>query len=421
MIWERQGEDWVAHKACLNGKLRIPASKSVSHRVYLLAALSQRPVTIHNALRAADPEATRSALQAMGARCIREGAYDRFEPAELRGGADLNLENAGTGLRLLTALAATLPGSTGFTGDASLQSRTNQELLDVLAAGGAEVEGGPYAPYRIGGPLTESTFELPAKCSSQYASALSLILPLLPSGGTVRLAPPLRSSPYHDITLNLMRLSGIDLDDHVLPSGERVTRVEGNQQYQLPDLEVEGDWSTAAFAMVAAAITGGTIAMEGLLADSLQADRKIVEILQAFGHEASSTHVVGKPSVSPGQVDVSQCPDLFPILSILAAASQGTTTFVGGEALRHKESDRIQAMVAGLRQLGVDAQETPDGAIVAGGGLHGGRVDARHDHRVHMSFAIAGLIAEEPVFVSDPGSVAVSDPQFHTTFGAILA
>ncbi len=396
----------------VNGTIRIPGSKSFTHRAYVLAAQSDRPCVIVNPLRAADPDATLACLHRLGAHIEMGERHITFHPAHLKAppGA-LDCRNAGTGLRLLTALVAKLPAPVALTGDDSLRSRPNGPLLAALRSLGVTIEGDQdgRAPYTVRGPMHAGAASLPGGISSQFASALLLSLPTLDGPSTLRLGAPIHSQPYLDITRRCLTAFGIEIngtDDLAIP---------GNQVPRCERFDVPADWSTAAFPLAAAAITGGTVTARGPQADDPQGDRAILDHLAAFGAQvdAATNTVIGGPLRSPGKIDVSATPDLFPVLCAVAAVAKGTTTFVGGAALRDKETDRIHAMATGLAQMGIQCTEHPDGLTVTGGTPTGATVDAYHDHRIHMAFYVLGLAASGESHIQQPDSVAISYPGFH--------
>ncbi len=396
--------------------VRVPGSKSLTHRAYVLAAQSATACTVVHPLIAADTAATLGALTALGADVRELQPHTRFQPAALHPPSKaLDLRNAGTGLRLLTATAARLPAPSVLDGDASLRSRTSAPLLAALSRLGARItsqDGRP--PITVQGPIQAGTVELPASSSSQYASALLLSLPMLNGDSQLRMEPPVASRPYIDLTLDVARHFGLTI------SSEGDTfHIAGGQQPDATSYEVEGDWSTAAFPLTAAAITGTTVTVDGLNLHSRQGDKAILEHLDAFGCKVHGTTLTGGPLEAPGTIDVAATPDAFPALSIVAAFAKGTTTFTGGGQLRHKECDRIRAMAQGLAGLGVQVEERPEGMIVHGGRPHGGKVHAYHDHRIHMAFAVAGLAADGQVDVDGGDSVNVSYPNFHQDLARI--
>jgi 3-phosphoshikimate 1-carboxyvinyltransferase len=413
----------------VSGTVRAPGSKSETHRAFLLGAQSAQPCLVRSPLLSADTQATLACLHAMGARLhLDAGGSDgdvQFLPAPLRPPREaLDCRNSGTTLRLLTATAARFATGVTLTGDDSLRGRPNGGLLDALAALGvlcSSKDG--KAPLTVHGPLRSGAVTLPPGTSSQFASALLLSLPFVAGPSTVDLQPPVSSAPYLDVTLQLAGAFGLRIGrlDH---PGRRF-HIEGGQQATAAQHTVSGDWSAAAFPLVAAAVTGGTVTVEGVRADSPQGDRAVADILRSFGAKVTvaeeSVTAEGGPLRSPGTVDVRATPDLFPALCVLAACSAGTTTFAGGAALRAKESDRIAAMADGLRRMGIACAERPDGLIVTGGRPKGASLASLGDHRIHMAFAVAGLAAEGTTTIDDPACADVSYPGFHDAMQSLGA
>jgi len=221
----------------------------------------------------------------------------------------------------------------------------------------------------------------------------------------------MRSLPYVDTTCQMIRESGGRITNR-----DRVFRVEGGQSYRPVDREIPGDFSSAAFPLVAAAITDGIVTVTGLDPETPQGDRRIVDLLRSFGAQVDasgeSVRVQGAP-LTGRTVDVGDIPDLFPILAVLGSQANGETRFVNGAHLRFKESDRIEATVAMLRSLGGQAKETADGCVVSGPSrLLGGSVDAHGDHRILMAAAVAGLVARDVTDISDPWCFRASYPSF---------
>ena len=412
------------HPGVVDGTVRVPGSKSETHRAFLLAAQSETPCLVEAPLRSEDTNATLACLHALGARLHLEedGGNVRFLPSPLRPPrAALDCRNSGTTLRLLTAASARFGAAVTLTGDASLCARPNGALLDALTELGATCRSADgKAPVTVRGPLRAGDVTLPPRTSSQFASALLLALAGVPGTSTVALAAPVSSSPYLDVTLAIAASFGVRIEEEAF-AGRRF-RVTGPQVPHAQRHVVQGDWSAAAFPLVAAAITGGRVRVEGLAHDSRQGDRAIVDHLRSFGAEVrmqdSAVELSAGALQSPGTVDVAATPDLFPALAVLAARSRGRTTFTGGGALRHKESDRIAAMADGLRRMGATVRETPDGLEVDGGALRGATVASLGDHRIHMALAVAGLAATGTTTIDDPSCADVSWPGFHGALSA---
>lgn len=426
----------VSHRGCnvnhvvispgpVHGTTQAPPSKSVTHRALLLGAQAPNGCVVRHPLLSADTIATLRGLEILGARPQIDADAIRFSPAELRPASQVvDCANSGTTLRLLAATAARLPAPTTMTGDASLRRRPNDSLLAALTALGVQCRSsGGRAPLSIQGPLRPGIAHVSGAAGSQATSALLLALPFAPGDSQVVVVPPLQSRPYIDVTLDVARQAGLRLQS---AAGESLRiHVPGYQTVTATHLAVEGDWSSAAFPLAAAAVTGGTVTVTGLQHASHQGDRRIVEWLAAFGasvrtSETTVTCTGGKLS-SPGLVDVGDTPDLFPIIAVIAAASRGTTELTGAAHLRTKESDRIAVMADGLSRMGIQVTARPDGLRVVGGAIQGAQIATAADHRIHMSFAVAALAAAGPSWIDMPAAAAVSYPGFHDAMSRLGA
>lgn len=409
----------------VEGRLHAPPSKSETHRAYLLAARSDEPVRVRSPLKSEDTQATLAGLHDLGARLHLQDDDVQFLPAPLRVPKQaLDCHNSGTTLRFLAATAATLAADVTLTGDDSLRRRPNGPLLDALRSLGATCRSDDgKAPLTVRGPLHAGAVTLPAGSSSQAASALLLTLPLLPGDSAVHLQAPVSSSPYVDVTLQVAAEFGLRIDESA-GNGRRFD-IPGGQVPRATRFAVSGDWSSAAFPLTAAAITGGRVTVSGVLASSRQGDRAIAGHLRSFGAKVQdgegAVTCEGAPLGSPGTIDVSATPDLFPVLCVLAAYARGTTTILGGPGLRHKESDRIAAMADGLARMGVGATVRPDGLTITGGRPRGATLACFDDHRIHMALAVAALAADGPSTLDGPSTAAVSWPGFHKALSGIAA
>jgi len=329
-------------------------------------------------------------------------------------GTPIDARNSGTTLRLLAGVAALLDGSTTLSGDASLQRRPMGTLLEALTSLGARarsLSGDGRPPVEVEGVLRGGRVSLSGSISSQFLSSLLIACPLAANPSEIRVLPPRRSEPYVEVTRQMARVFDVEI-----AVDQDAYRIPGGQAYHPTDVDVPGDFSSAAFPLVAAAITGGDVTVEGLDMGSPQGDRRIAELLESFGArvDVASDRVRVRSGDLTGQiVDVNDTPDLFPILAVLATQAKGETHFVNGEHLRVKESDRIASTVAMLRALGVRAEPTADGCVVHGpASLRGAFVDSHADHRILMAAAIAGLAADDSVDISDPWCFRVSYPSF---------
>ncbi len=336
---------------------------------------------------------------------------------------EIDARNSGTTLRLLTGVVGLLPGTTVLTGDASLRKRPMGPLVDALRQLGAKAralgaEGRP--PVEVTGPIRGGDVTVPGSVSSQFLSSLLIACPLAAAATHLHVTPPILSEPYVEITQTMVGCfggrvegAGTDLD---IPAPQRYTPV---------DFAVPGDFSSAAFPLVAAAVADGDVTVDGLDPALPQGDRRIVDILEAFGAEvlpeARGFRVRGR-SLTAQTVDLGATPDLFPVLAVLATQANGVSRFLNGAQLRLKESDRIESTVAFLKAMGADVQAMPDGCIVSGPTrLSGARVDSLGDHRILMAAAVAGLVAKAPVEISDAEAFRVSYPAFLEDFRALGA
>jgi len=399
----------------VSGTIRASPSKSVTHRAIVLAGLSTGTCRIRRPLKAEDTDATIAGMEAFGTEFESWGEELRVIPTPLRSASKpLDVRNSGTTLRLLAGVASLIDGVSTLAGDASIQSRPMGPLLEALSSLGASTksfgrDGRP--PVEIRGVLRGGRARLPGDVSSQFLSSLLIACPLAADESVIEIRSPLRSTPYVELTRGMMADFGVDVAENG-PS----YRIAGGMSYHPTDVEVPGDFSSAAFPLVAAAITDGDVTVTAVDLEDRPGDHKIIDVLRDFGAHVGiardRVRVQGGP-LAAQTVDVGDHPDLFPVLAVLASQAEGETRFVNGNHLRFKESDRIDATVSMLHALGGRAKATPDGAIVSGPNrLLGGSVDARGDHRILMAAAVAGLVAREPVDISDPWCFRASYPSF---------
>jgi 3-phosphoshikimate 1-carboxyvinyltransferase len=396
--------------------LILPGSKSYTHRALVAAGLAAGDSILTNALKAEDTELTAHALAQLGAgidwqkTTIRvNGAGGRWRPVS----EPIHLGNSGTSMRFFTALAALGQGAYLLTGTDRLCQRPLGELLQALGQLGVRVaseRGAGCPPVIVQGGLRGGRARLSGSVSSQYVSALLFIAPLAPEGVEIEITEELVSRPYVDLTLEVMEDFGISY----FREGYRYFRVPGGQRYQARDYAIEADASSASYFWAAAAVTGGRVTISNLSPDSCQGDAAFPQVLARLGCtvESSPAGLTVQGSALHGiTVDMSAMPDLVPTLAVVAAFAKGETRITGVAHLRHKESDRLAAVVTELQKMGLEAQETADGLIIVGGAPRGAAIDTYQDHRIAMSFAVAGLKVPG-VVINDPGCVAKSFPDF---------
>ena len=407
----------------VGGELQVPGDKSISHRTALLSALAEGTSTIKGFLLGDDCLATAAALRTLGVQLTVEGGDLRVEGVGLDGlqapDKPLDLENSGTGMRLLAGLLASQPFASELTGDESLRSRPMERVAKPLRAMGAEVATrSGKAPIRINGryPLTAVDYTLPV-ASAQLKSAL-LLAGLRARGRTV-IRSPGRS---RDHTERLLRSMGATVE----ATGNEVVSIRAPDRLEPIRTEIPGDFSSAAFFLVA----GLLAAPRGLLIRNVGVNPTrsgLLSIVEAMGGriETRARRILeGEPVadilVSRSELQGIDVPpewvplaiDEFPVLFVAAACARGRTVIRGAEELRYKESDRIGVMAAGLRKLGANVEEHTDGLVIDGGELLGGRVESHGDHRNAMAFAVAGAVAREPIEVVGTEQVSTSFPDF---------
>jgi 3-phosphoshikimate 1-carboxyvinyltransferase len=413
----------------LRGTAVVPGDKSISHRALILGALTVGETQISGLLEAEDVLNTAKVMRQFGATVTRDhdglwrvwgtgvGGWSAPE-------ADLDFGNSGTGSRLVLGAMATTPIKAVFTGDASLQKRPMKRVLDPLTKFGAAYEA------RDGGlmPLTLLGTDMPicidyvvTVASAQVKSAL--ILAALGAAGRSRIV---QSALTRDHTEKMLKAFGADISVETLPLGEAVY-VMGEVELKPCAVDVPRDPSSAAFPLVAALIVPGSeISIPGVLLnerrigliDTLKemgANIAIVNARESGGEKIGDLMV--KHSVLKGvEVPPDRAPsmiDEYPILAVAAAFAEGRTVMRGLEELRVKESDRLAAIVAGLKTNGVTVEETENGMIVTGGNVAGGgRVTTHLDHRIAMSFLVMGLASKNSVTVDDVAMIATSFPEF---------
>ncbi len=383
------------YPAQLKGSVTAPPSKSHAHRLLFAAALADAPTKVLLTTFSDDLDATMRCLQALGAEISidREGIVIR--PLRPAGNTLLDCGESGTTLRLLLPIAASLGGNHTFTGSGRLPHRPVAELLRVLSANGISFSQ-PQLPFVMKGKLSGGTFSLPGDVSSQYISGLLLALPKLLADSRICLTSPLQSRPYVALTLQVLRQFGIQAE-----AASDGFFVPGNQRYHTPGVcAVEDDWSSAA-CWYAADAMGANITVQGLPDVTAQGDQVIQDLLAKLG----------------GDIDVSQTPDLFPLLAIAAACHPGTTRLTGAARLRLKESDRLDGSAHMLQDLGVKATQAEDSLTIHGQeSLNGGVVDCRNDHRLVMAAAIAVTRCKAPVTLLNAEAVRKSYPAFFTDY-----
>lgn len=396
--------------SAISGKLTAPSSKSVSIRAIVAAMLAGGTSKLTNPSLCDDAKAALKMAEHLG-------AETRFSDKDLliTGGRKsrkqvVNCSESGLLARLMIPLAALNDQEMMITGEGTLLKRRLGNIEEPLRQMGVECSSnGGYLPVRVKGSISGYRIEVDGSESSQFISGLLMACPLAANDTEIEVRD-LKSRPYIDLTIELLEKFNIRLKN----IGYRNFKIPGNQKYQATEMALEGDWSGAAFPLVAAAINGEII-VTGLNNFSQQADRSILNALSDAGVGFQCTDdgiCVSKSKLTAFNFDATHCPDLFPPLAVLAAAANGISRIQGVGRLLHKESNRGLTLQQELGKLGVEIILDGDFMLVKGGRIAGGTVFSHHDHRIAMAAAVAGLIADNPVFIEHVECVSKSWPSF---------
>ncbi len=394
------------------GEVVAPASKSYAQRALAGALLVKGTTIIHNPSRSDDARAAVGIIQQLGAivedhenHLIIKGG---FNPK----GQKLDCGEAGLSLRMFSPIASLADQTMLLNGTGSLLKRPVQMITDALNQLGCRCQSQEgYLPVWIKGPLKSGIASVDGSISSQLLTGMLMALPVVRGDSEIRVAN-LQSIPYIDMTINMLKQFGISIEHRQY----EVFKIRGKQKYQPATLTVEGDWSGAAFLLVAGALAG-EVTVNGLQADSLQADRQILKALQYAGARIETGQdqvTVGRQELRAFDFDATHCPDLFPPLVALAAHCNGVSRIEGVGRLVHKESNRAKVLQEEFYKLGVSIRIEGGNLYVAGPSLmKNGEVDAHGDHRIAMAAATVAMIARTPVKIAGSECVAKSYPEFY--------
>lgn len=402
------------------GRVRIPASKSQAHRLLICSALGTQETEIVCDGISADIAATARCLNALGAQIEETAAGFSIRPIGRvpSGCCELFCGESGSTLRFLLPLVGALGAQAVFHREGRLSQRPLAPLDGVLRAHGMEIREEGEQLF-CSGKLQAGSYEIAGNVSSQYISGLLMALPILDKESDLTVAGTLESAAYVSMTEDALNLSQIRMKK----DGAR-WQIFGAQRCALPArLEVEGDWSNAAFFLCMGALSNGGVTVEGLSLASSQGDRAVLDVLRRFGAEVTEKEgsvMVRRGTLRGVTIDASPIPDLIPVLSVVAAAAEGETRVINASRLRLKESDRLASTAQLLRALGGEVEELADGLIIRGvGTLHGGTVETQNDHRLAMSAAVAACAGVGDITVDNGACVAKSYPRFWEDFAGL--
>jgi len=396
--------------------LTIPGSKSYTNRALLLAAMTPEAVKIINPLVSDDTRAMIACLKNLGVKVLaKQNSVEVIGSiADVTDGDyDLDADLSGTTIRFILALCTVIPGRQTLHGKAELHKRPIGELVDGLKQLGAKIdylgqEG--YPPLLISSSsLASGTVKLRGTESSQYLSAILMIAPIV-GNVTIEVVGKLISQPYVDMTIEAIRHFGAK----VAKQDPEKYYIASKQSYSCPEYKVEGDVSSASYFFAIAALTGSTLTLKNMSPRSLQADMGFLKILEQMGNKVTygedEITIVGK-AVMPVDVNMRDCPDQAQTLAVLAAFAQGVTTISGIQSLRVKETERIAAVEQELQAMDIEASSTASSLSIHGGNPKSASIATYGDHRMAMSFAVAGTRLPG-MEIQDPGVVAKTFPDF---------
>lgn len=406
------------HPSQVSGEVRPPCSKSYAQRALAAALLSDGETTLSNIELCDDTRYAMNVITGLGASVRQTGPTEYV----IRGGLapitdTINTGESGLATRLFTPIAALCDRRMTITGTGTMLRRPIGMMIDPLRNLGVQVRSNGYLPITVQGPLRGGETDVEAYVSSQFLTGLLMSLPLA-EGDTILHVEQPNSLPYLAVTVDLASKFRIRMEHN----GFREFFIPGGQHYHPAKLHIEGDWSSAAFMLVAGAIAGEVTAKR-MNTLSLQADLAIIQALTKAGAVIITTPdeiTVRKRELTGFDFDATQRPDLFPILAVLGANCEGTTHIRGVNRLVYKESNRAEAIVSEYTKLGMDVALEDDVMTVRGGSLSGGTIDSCNDHRIAMAAAIAALATSGPVTITNAQAVTKSYPRFWDDLDSII-
>lgn len=412
-------------KSQLNGEIAVPGSKSHTIRAVAIATAAHGTSVLRAPLVSGDTLSCLNAAQALGAGIEKADNLWTISGtgAILTAPAcPIDMGNSGTSLRVLTGLAAMADFPVTFDGDESLRSRPMTQLLDALAELGVTVEASDgKCPLTVTGPAKGGKTTVNG-ASSQFLTALLMALPLAEDDSIIKVVD-LNEKPYVEITLGWLSRQGIELEYN-----DDMSRfhIRGGQKYSAFDSVIPADFSTAAFPLVGAALTGGKVLIKNLDFSDRQGDKACFDYLERMGativRSDNDTCVTAIDLLQGAEFDLNATPDALPVMSVAGACVNGTTSLIDCPQARIKETDRIKCMTCELRKLGAELEELDDGMIIHGGKkLTGTEVEGYDDHRIVMALAIAGMVAEGETVINGAEAAAVTYPNFIEDFSRLGA
>ena len=406
----------------LSGEVRAPPSKAQTHRALFGGLLSNGTTIIHNPLSCDDTEATATAVASLGANLERssEGWRVRSTGHLSAPQGKIECRESGVTLRFTIPIASLVGTDVWLKGSETLMRRPIQPLIESMKQLSAEISVRGTDVLVKAGPSKGGSVELPGNVSSQFISGLLLAGPLMEEGLRLKLTSPLESRGYVSMTIETMKRHGVSVK---INDDMSFYQVMPGQIYKPTEHTIPGDYSSAAFPMAAAAVTRSKILILGLPRDRADPDSAFLEVLSRMGvttrFTSDALQVEGR-ALKAVNADITNWPDLGPVIAVLGCYADGETRITGARRLRYKESDRLSVITSELRVLGAEIGEIDSGLLLSGpASLHGGTVDSHGDHRIAMALSIAALNASGPVLIRNAECVNKSYPTYFDDIRAL--
>jgi 3-phosphoshikimate 1-carboxyvinyltransferase len=411
----------IQPRAAIDADVMIPGSKSCTARGLLMAGLTKGQSILREPADCDDTDRMLDGLEALKVTCRREANTIYVESGGLRQPrAPLDLGNSGTAIRFITAASAAVKGRFQVDGNKRMRQRPIADLTDALKHWGVKCEtSGGCPPVNIESTgQFGGTVRVSADVSSQFLSGLLMVAPLATEDCEIQIIGELVSKPYVAMTVKMMAERGVKLH----AQGYQSFTVPANQIYAPGEYAIEADASGASYFLAAAAIAGGRVRVTNLGTKTVQGDARFIEVLGKMGCETeltpTSLEVRGTGKLKGIDIDLNAMPDMAQTLAVTALFAEGPTTIRNVANLRVKETDRITATATELRKLGAQVEEAEDALRITPGPLNGAAIDTYDDHRMAMSFALAGL-RNPGVVINDPGCVSKTFPDFFDRFSTL--
>ena len=405
----------------LQATITVPGSKSYTNRALLIAGLTDGECRLEKPLVSDDTKYMIRALKAFGISVQEE--KEAFIVSGKGGklsapGEDIFIGNAGTTMRFLTTFSALVPGKTRLDGDERMRQRPLADLLHCLTQMGVKAvsaNGNGCPPIDIaGGEVPGGEVQLAGDKSSQYLTSILLSAPYFKNDTNILIQGDLTSKSYADITLDIMKTFGVHVDNE----GYQRFKVKAGDRYKAQTYRVESDWSSASYFLAAAAVTGGEMTLTDINPHSVQGDAQFTSVLEKMGcrleKRSHSLHFKGNP-LRGITINMNNMPDAVQTLAVTALFAEGETVIQGIGNLRIKETDRILALANELTRLGAEVEAGEDYLVIRPGDYRGAEIETYDDHRMAMSFAVAGLKIQG-VRIKNPTCVEKSFPDFFQRF-----